>query len=116
VAQLVRNAFSVPDIFVLLTRTEKGALRSMLSDIVAKPIDIKDLDLTDWDEHLHHQSEIKTLEIEVDKPTDLNSLLTDIRKSHEKFLPIAVSQNKQMMPFTAVNSLDIGDKLIILQP
>jgi len=116
VAQLVRNAFSVPDIFVLLTRTEKGALRSMLNDIVAKPIDEKDINLTDWDEHLHHQSELKTLEFEVDQPTDINSLLTEIRKSHEKFLPIAISKDGQMMPFPAINSLDIGDKLIILHP
>lgn len=116
VAQLIRNTFSVPDIFVLLTRTEQGALRNILADIMAKPINKTDIDLTDWDERLHHQSELLTLEFEVDKPIDIDSLLTEIRKSHEKFLPIAISQNGQMMPFNAVKSLDIGDKLIVLQP
>ena len=116
VAQHIRNAFSVPDVFVLLTRTEQGALRNILAEISAKPIHNKDINLTDWDELFHHNKDFQPIEIEVDSPIDINNLLTKVRESHETFLPVAISQNGQRMPFAAVKSLDVGDKLIILQP
>lgn len=115
VAQHVRNAFAVPEIFVLLTRTEEGALQSMVADIPAKPINNTDIDLSHWDELLHHKNDIEPVEIEVDTTIDVYRLLEQVRNSHETFLPVAISRNGQWMPFASVKSLDAGDKLIILQ-
>ena len=96
VAQHIRNVFSVPDIFVLLTRTEEGALQRLVADIPAKPINHEEMNLADWDELLHSNSDVKSVEIEVDTPVELHDLMANLRNNDKAFLPVAISRNGSM--------------------
>ena len=54
-AQIAHNVFSVPEIHVLLTRSENGSLLNLVSEIEAHPIESHELNITSWDEQSFHE-------------------------------------------------------------
>ena len=62
-AQIAGNVFGVPDMHVLLTRSENGSLLTLISEIGAQPIHSHDLNITKWDEELIHTELISHIEL-----------------------------------------------------
>jgi Trk K+ transport system NAD-binding subunit len=114
-AQLARNIFSVPHVFVLLTRTEKGSLRNMVSEIAAYPIYDGDLNITVWDRLIAHDNKLETVEIEVESAADVGAFMEQLRTEGKSFLPLTVDQNGQRIPFVATQTLEVGEKVTLLQ-
>jgi Kef-type K+ transport system membrane component KefB/Trk K+ transport system NAD-binding subunit len=114
-AQLARNVFSVPGVFVLLTRTEQGSLVNMLSEIGAHPIHHQDLNIREWDDQIARDGLMKQAEVPVPEPTSAQTMLEELRRNGTKFLPLAVMQNGYRIPFVAADTLASGDTLLVLQ-
>jgi len=114
-AQLARNVFLVPETYVLLTRSEKGSLLNMLSEIGAYPIFNHELDIDEWDDHILRNQKLKQTEIKMDGPTSIKSVFEDLRKNGTKFLPLVVARNGHRIPFVAVDMLESGDTLFVLE-
>jgi Kef-type K+ transport system membrane component KefB/Trk K+ transport system NAD-binding subunit len=114
-AQLARNVFSVPGVFVLLTRTEQGSLVNMLSEIGAHPIHHQDLNIREWDDQIARADLMKQAEVPVSEPTSAQTMLEELRRNGTKFLPLAVMQNGYRIPFVAADTLESGDTLLVLQ-
>lgn len=114
-AQLARNVFEVPEIIVLLTRSEQGSLLNLLSEIGAIPIHNQDLNIRQWDEHLAHNGELKPVEVPVQETISATKMVAELRDNNPSSLPLAVVQNGSRIPFPAVDTLNSGDVLLLLQ-
>lgn len=115
VAQLARNVFDVPEIFVLLTRSEKGSLISLLSEISAKPITFDELNLQEWDDLIARKTELKFTEIEVEGADSLDSIRNEIDEYEKPTLPLAISQDGFRLPFIAADNVNAGNMVLLLQ-
>lgn len=58
-AQIANNVFSVPEIYVLLTRSENGSLLNLVAEIGAQPIHKDELNITSWDDQSTHSKLIE---------------------------------------------------------
>lgn len=115
VAQLVRNVFDVPEIFVLLTRSERGSLISLLDEISARPILIQDLNLQEWDDLILHKKIVKETEIAIQETMEASKVRDEMRERDKPILPLAVTHDGQRIPFIAADTLDSGDVVLLLQ-
>jgi Kef-type K+ transport system membrane component KefB/Trk K+ transport system NAD-binding subunit len=113
--QLARNVFSVPEAYALLTRTENGSLLNILSEDGAYPIYDHDLNISEWDEQIKHNEQLKPAEVQVSNSISVETMLEELRARHRQFLPLAVTQNGQRIPFVAVDTLKPGDALSLLE-
>lgn len=114
-AQLARNTFNVPYVYALLTRTEKGSLREMLSDITAIPIFDGDISVTSWDRRILHDKGVTQADMDIDSPIELGDLIQKMRSEGKSIFPLTVVQNGEILPFSAVQTLNVGDKITFLQ-
>lgn len=114
-AQLARNVFDVPEVYVRLTRTEKGALRNLVAEIGATPVYDEAVNMTIWDTRLGESAGTQRVEMHIDTATTSDAFLAQLQQNLPMPLPIAVSQNGQVSPFAAVQTLDAGDTVILLQ-
>lgn len=110
-AQIAQNVFAVPEIFVHLTRDEKGVLRNMLAEIGAQPFHNQDWSIEDWDKHLSSNSAVNLVEVPVTEPVNV----TDFQTSKERAIPLALIKNDERIPFMAATTLDVGDAVVMLQ-
>jgi len=115
--QLARNVFEVPEAYVLLTRTEQGSLRNMVSDVGAHPIYTADLNLEEWDKEIlqNKQHKPKQVEMEIAETIDIASLIERFRKDDKQVLPLAVHRGENRIPFIAADMLHSGDTVLLLQ-
>jgi Kef-type K+ transport system membrane component KefB len=112
-AQLARNVFNVPEIGVLLTRSEKGSLTNMLSEIGAAAIDDKLFDFTGWNQRLVNHRDFETIEIDIDMPINVSAFLEDL---DDDSIPLVVmSENGQRVPFITVERLKAGETVVVLR-
>lgn len=115
-SQLGCRVFSVPETFTLLTRSEQGALKNMLSDVGATPIYSEDLNVRDWDEHITYSNNaVKHTEVSIEETIAPEAMLKKLQKDGVSILPLAVAQNGQRIPFVAAESLNAGDTLFVLE-
>ena len=115
VAQLARNVFEVPKVFVLLTRSEQGSLLNLLSEIGAYPIHTHDLNIHEWDKNLKVDNLIKQIEYPIHAKTQVSTMREELQKSNADSLFLAVAQNGSRVPFVAVDTLESGDVVLLLQ-
>jgi hypothetical protein len=112
-AQIARNVFNVPDVYVLLTRTEKGSLSSMLSDIGATGIGDEQFDCTGWDRRLVNSREFETIEMKVDVDIKASAFLKDLDGVG---IPLViVSENGQRVPFLVTEWVEAGATVVVLR-
>ena len=114
-AQLAYNVFSVPEVYVLLTRTENGSLHSMLSEIGAHAINSDDLNIKAWDELIAHDKQVQQHEVHIEDTVKLESILEKFRSNEKSVLPLAVAKNGHRIPFIATDGLESGDSVVFLQ-
>lgn len=114
-AQLSRNVFEVPEAYVLITRKDKGSLSNLLKEIGAYPINGKDLNIDSWDKELLNDDLATPIEFEVSETTEIIDILEQLHASGKPFLPLAVAQNDQRVPFPSVDKLKSGDKILMIQ-
>lgn len=113
--QLARNVFFVPEAFALLTRTEKGALLNLLSEVGAYPIHKQHLNINEWDEQIIRDNLIKHAEVQVADATHTETMLEELYKDGRAVLPLAIAQNGHRKPFVAADVLEAGDTVLLLQ-
>jgi len=114
-AQLARNVFSVPEVYVLLTREDDGALQRMLSEMGAYAVQNSELNITEWDSWDAKGHEITSEAFEVESSTHATSALEKLIQSGLSLLPLAVEQDSRRIPFVAADEVSAGDKLHVLQ-
>lgn len=112
--QLARNVFEVPEAYVLLTRAEKGS-QNLVTEAGARPIHTTDFDLEEWDKIIDEDSSRTPVEMEISENIDVASILERFRKDNKQILPLAVRRNGNWIPFVAVEILQSGDTLLMLQ-
>lgn len=115
VAQLIHNTFEVPEIFVLLTRSEKGSLLNLLKEIPAKPIQLQELDILEWDKLILQENVVKHTEIKIEENKSVDDLRVEIQRGDKPTLPLAITQDGQRIPFVAADTVASGDTLVLLQ-
>lgn len=113
--QLARNVFEVPEAYSLITRSDNGSLRNLLSEISASPIYSKDLDIEEWDQKLVHNNVLKPVEFEISEATQMSEMLETWHQKGKPFLPLAVAQNGKRVPFPSVDKLESGDTVVLFQ-
>ncbi len=111
-AQLARNVFDVPEIGVLLTRSEQGSLLNMLSEIGAIQIADSRHNFTAWDQHLGHQSDIKTTEIPIQSDILVSDFLDNL--DDENIPLVVVAENGQRVPFITTQQLETGQSVVVV--
>lgn len=111
-AQLARNVFDVPEIGVLLTRSEQGSLLNMLSEIGAMQIADSQFDFTGWDQRLGYQSDIQTLEIPIETDIQASDFLDSLDK--ESIPLVVITENGQRIPFITVEQLEGGQSVVVI--
>lgn len=114
-AQLSRNVFEVPEAYVLITRKDKGSLSNLLGEISAYPIRGQDLNIDKWDKELVNGDLGAPVEVEVSEATAVIDFLENLHKNGKPFLPLAITQNGQRVPFPSVDTLQPGDKVLMFQ-
>ena len=114
-AQLARNVFEVPEIVILLTRSEEGSLLNLVSEIGAIPIHNQDLNIRKWDEKLAQNGDFKPVEVPIQETISATEMFDKLRATNPASLPLAVVQNGSRVPFPAVETLNSGDIVLTLQ-
>lgn len=114
-AQLARNVFEIPEAYVLINRPSSGSLANMLSEIGAHPIYNKDLNLSVWDQELVEEPVLQPVEIEISETTRVADILEKLHNNGKSFLPLAIAHNGHRVPFPSVDTLESGDKVVLVQ-
>lgn len=114
-AQIARKSFNVPEILVLSTRSEEGTLQSMLTDISARCIDDRLVNVTAWDQYSDLSEPVEPVEVEVEHETSPEAFLQKMRKENRLFLPITVMQDERLIPFFGAGKLQSGDRIKVLK-
>ncbi|MGB1289203.1 MAG: cation:proton antiporter, partial [Aggregatilineales bacterium] len=101
-SQLARNVFDVPEILVLLTRSEQGSLLNLVSEIGATPIQLQDLNIHEWDSYINRNKDVKHTEIAVNEPGHADTVRGMIANNDKPGLPLAVIQDNHRIPFVCL--------------
>lgn len=116
-AQLAHNVFEVPEIYVLLTRDEKGSLLNLVKEAGAHAVHSGDLNIQELDKEITRDSseKPKQVEMEISEAIDVESLIERFRNDEKFILPLAVQRNGSRIPFMAADMLNVGDTVLLLQ-
>ncbi|MGF1507071.1 MAG: NAD(P)-binding protein [Anaerolineae bacterium] len=109
-AQLARNTFSVPEIHVLLTGTEKGSLLHLLAEIGAHPIHDNTIHFTTLNKLMNaDDTTVETVDIDVKSSLPTKSFMSTNQQDFRIFVPLTVLRNGHTLPFLAQEMLEAGD-------
>jgi Kef-type K+ transport system membrane component KefB len=112
VAQLAREVFLVPKLYVVTTDNPKSGLHLLLQEPRVDTLPIRTQELYEWDRRLtHHQVEQVTHLIETDKALDKVQYEAPYTYQH---LPLAVRRGPERLLFLGAAMLQPGDEVICL--
>jgi Kef-type K+ transport system membrane component KefB len=112
VAQLAREVFLVPKLYVVTTDNPDSGLHLLLQEPMVDTLPIRTQELYEWDRRLtHHRVEQVTHLIETDK--DLDKVQYQTPYTHQ-YLPLAVRRGPERLVFLGVETLQPGDEVISL--
>jgi Trk K+ transport system NAD-binding subunit len=112
VAQLAREVFLVPKLYVVMTDNPKSGLHRLLQEPIVDTLPIRTQELYEWDRRLtHHRVEPVTHLIETDKALDKVQYEAPYTYQH---LPLAVRRGPERLLFLGATMLQPGDEVICL--
>jgi Kef-type K+ transport system membrane component KefB len=112
VAQLAREVFLVPKLYVVTTDNPDSGLHLLLQEPMVDTLPIRTQELYEWDRRLtHHRVEQITHLIETDKDLDKVQYQTPYTHQH---LPLAVRRGPERLVFLGVETLYPGDEVVSL--
>jgi len=112
VAQLAREVFLVPKLYVVTTDNPYSGLHLLLQEPMVDTLPIRTQELYEWDRRLtHHRVEQITHLIETDKALDNIQYQAPYTHQH---LPLAVRRGPERLLFLGAETLQPGDEVISL--
>jgi len=112
VAQLAREVFLVPKLYVVTTDNPDSGLHLLLQEPMVDTLPIRTQELYEWDRRLtHHRVEQITHLIETDKVLDSAQYQAPYTHQH---LPLAVRRGPERLVFLGTEALQPGDEVISL--
>lgn len=112
VAQLAREVFLVPKLYVVTTDNPDSGLHLLLQEPMVDTLPIRTQELYEWDRRLtHHRVEQVTHLIEADKALDKVQYQAPYTHHH---LPLAVRRGPERLLFLGAETLQPGDEVISL--
>lgn len=112
VAQLAREVFLVPKLYVVTTNNPDSGLHLLLQEPMVDTLPIRTQELYEWDRRLtHHRVEQITHLIETDKALDNIQYQAPYTHQH---LPLAVRRGPERLLFLGAETLQPGDEVISL--
>jgi Trk K+ transport system NAD-binding subunit len=112
VAQLAREVFLVPKLYVVMTDNPDSGLHRLLQEPLVDTLPIRTQELYEWDRRLtQRQVERVTHLIETDKA--VNHVQYQVPYSREH-LPLAVRRGPERLLFLGAETLQPGDEVISL--
>jgi Kef-type K+ transport system membrane component KefB len=112
VAQLAREVFLVPKLYVVTTNNPDSGLHLLLQEPMVDTLPIRTQELYEWDRRLtHHRVEQITHLIETDKVLDSAQYQAPYTHQH---LPLAVRRGPERLVFLGTETLQPGDEVISL--
>ncbi|MDH3602970.1 MAG: cation:proton antiporter, partial [Candidatus Tectomicrobia bacterium] len=112
VAQLAREVFLVPKLYVVMTDNPESGLHLLLQEPIVDTLPIRTQELYEWDRRLTgHRVEQMTHLIETDKTLDPVHYQAPYTHQH---LPLAVRRGPERLLFLGAEMLRPGDEVISL--
>jgi hypothetical protein len=112
VAQLAREVFSVPQLYVVTTDNPESGLHWLLKETMVDTLPIRTQELYEWDRRLmYHRVEQVIHRIETD--TALHNGHDQAPYNHQH-LPLTVRRGSERLLFLEANALQPGDEVISL--
>jgi hypothetical protein len=113
VAQLAREVFLVPKLYVVTTDNPDSGLHLLLQEPMVDTLPIHTQELYEWDRRLtHHRVEQITHLIETGKALD--DVQNQAPYTHE-YLPLAVRRGPERLLFLGAEALQPGDEVVSLR-
>lgn len=110
-AQLALETFMVPKIRVLLRDVDQS-LQHVINTTRIQSLPAAWHNLSEWDHWLSHQ-QTDEMRIEIDAATEAEALPIGAT-SGSYSLPLIVARNGSRLPFSTVDELDRGDRVVVL--
>jgi Kef-type K+ transport system membrane component KefB len=112
VAQLAREVFLVPQLYVVTTDNPESGLHWLLKETMVETLPIRTQELYEWDRRLmYHRVEQVIQRIETDTALQNGHYQAPYNHQH---LPLAVRRGSERLLFLEANSLQQGDEVISL--
>ncbi len=112
VAQVARELFLVPEVYVALTSEEHEALDPIIEAYDVRQLFGQTVPIEEWD-HRVARGEVREAELQINETISLEALIARI-EADEPFLPLMAFRDDQFMIVTEEMNFEPGDRLVVL--